>query len=285
MRNIQDIVVSLANRPSDSHKGTYGTVLSVCGSYGMAGAAVLCAKATLRAGAGLVVCAIPRSVYPIIGGALPEAVFVPVAETERGTVTAHVSRETANWQKKARALVVGCGLGQGDAVESAVLTLLSEARCPVVLDADGINAVSKHILKRERETPPLILTPHPMEMARLLHCSVDEVQRDREGTAKRAAMLFHAVVVLKGHRTVVADEHGAVYVNDTGNPGMATAGSGDVLAGVIGGLLAQGLSPFEAAMVGVYLHGTAGDAAAKRVGIPSLLASDIVDGLCEVFPK
>ncbi len=283
MRDIQDIVVSLKNRAPDSHKGTYGTVLSVCGSYGMAGAAMLCAKAALRVGAGLVACATPRSVYPLIGGALPEAVFVPLCETERGTVTPHVSRETRNWQQKARAMVVGCGLGQGDAVETAVLTLLEEARCPIVLDADGINAVAKHILKRERETPPLILTPHPMEMARLLHCSVDEVQADRESAATRAATLFHAVVVLKGHRTVVADEHGTVYVNGTGNPGMATAGSGDVLAGIIGGLLAQGLSLFEAATVGVYLHGAAGDAAAARVGVPSLLASDIVDGLCDVF--
>ncbi len=285
MNNIQDIVVSLTKRAPDTHKGTYGTVLSVCGSFGMAGAAVLCAKAALRAGAGLSVCATPRSVYTVVGGALPEAVFVPLAETQQGTVTVDVSRETREWREKATAMVVGCGLGRGAAVESAVLSLLDEARCPVVLDADGINAVSAHILKRESETPPLVLTPHPMEMARLLHCSVEEVQRDRVETAKRAAAQFHAVAVLKGHHTVVADEHGNVYVNETGNPGMATAGSGDVLAGVIGGLLAQGLAPFEAACVGVYLHGTAGDAAVKRVGVPSLMASDILDGLCEVFCK
>ena len=283
MNNIQDIVVSLTNRAPDTHKGTYGTVLSVCGSFGMGGAAVLCAKAALRVGAGLSVCATPRSVYTVMGGALPEAVFVPLAETENGTVTPHVSRETRGWQQKAAALVLGCGLGRGDAVEAAVLNLLEEAPCPVVLDADGINAVSAHILKRERETPPLILTPHPMEMARLLHCSVDEVQRDRESAAGRAAERFHAVAVLKGHHTVVADEHGRVYINQTGNPGMATAGSGDVLAGMIGGLLAQGLSPFEAAAVGVYLHGAAGDAAIKRVGVPSLVSSDLLDGLCEVF--
>ncbi|MBQ3259393.1 MAG: NAD(P)H-hydrate dehydratase [Clostridia bacterium] len=285
MRNIQDIVVSLANRPPDSHKGTYGTVLAVCGSYGMAGAALLCTKAALRAGAGLAVCATPCSVYPIIGGTLPEAVFVSLAETENGTVTANVSRETKRWQSKAKALVVGCGLGQGDGVQAAVLSLLDEARCPVVLDADGINAVSGHILKREHDMPPLILTPHPMEMARLLQCSVDEVQRDREGVAKRAAQQFHAVVVLKGHHTVVVAPDGTIYVNETGNAGMATAGSGDVLAGVIGGLLAQELSPFEAAAVGVYLHGAAGDVAARRTGMPCLMASDIVDGLCEVFPK
>lgn len=283
MGNIQDIVVSLVERESDTHKGTYGTVLTVCGSYGMAGAALLCTKGALRVGAGLAVCATPRSVYPVIGGALPEAVFVPTAETEQGTVTPTVSRETRAWQQKAAALVVGCGLGRGAAVESAVLTLLSEARCPMVLDADGINAVSAHILKRESETPPLVLTPHPMEMARLLGCSVEEVQHDREGAAKRAAERFHAVAVLKGYHTVVADEHGQLYVNETGNPGMATAGSGDVLAGMVGGLLAQGLSAWDAATVGVYLHGLAGDRAAERVGAPSLMASDIADGLCEVF--
>lgn len=278
----QDIVVRLQNRAADSHKGTYGTVLAVCGSYGMAGAAFLCAKAALRSGAGLVACATPDSAYRIIGGALPEAVFLPLAETESGTVTAHVSRETREWQRKANALVVGCGLGQSDAVVAAIETLLAETKIPTVLDADGINAFSRHIVEREEAAPPLILTPHPAEMARLLHCSVADVQCDRVAAAKTAAERFHAVAVLKGHRTVVADESGLLYINENGNAGMATAGSGDVLAGIIGGLLAQGLSPAEAAIGGVYLHGAAGDAAAKQSAV-ALIASDIIEGLREVL--
>lgn len=280
----QDIVDRLSNRAADSHKGTYGTVLTVCGCYGMAGAAFLCSKAALRSGAGLVACATPDAVYRIIGGALPEAVFVPLAETENGTITTAVSRETRAWRSKASAMVVGCGLGQGDAVTLGVTQLLDETAIPTVLDADGINAISQHIVTREGGAP-LVLTPHPAEMARLLHCSVDEVQRDREGAAKLAAERFCAVAVLKGHRTVVADPNGLLYTNETGNPGMATAGSGDVLAGIIGGLLAQGLSPAEAAIGGVYLHGAAGGVMAQRVSQPALIATDIIKGLKEVFRK
>lgn len=269
-------------RAADTHKGTYGTLLTVCGSYGMAGAAMLCAKAALRSGVGLVACATPRSAYEVIGGALPEAVFLPLSEID-GKLSHNAPVELRPWLKKADALVLGCGLGRSESVTQAVSVLLAETAIPVVLDADGINAAAQHMMERETVTPPLVLTPHPAEMGRLLGCSVAEVQQDRAAAATEAARRYRAVAVLKGHRTVVADQSGVVYVNETGNPGMATAGSGDVLAGMIGGFLAQGMTPRDAAIAGVYLHGAAGDEAAARLSQQSLMASDLIDALPALF--
>lgn len=269
-------------RAADSHKGTYGTLLTVCGSYGMAGAAVLCAKAAYRSGVGLCACATPKGIYPIVASAVPEAVFLPLDTDENGI---DLSALTAihRFQKRATAMVIGCGLGTGENTVLAVHTLLQQATVPVVLDADGINALSLHIPVRETGAPPLILTPHPAEMARLLGCSVEQVQQDRDAAAVKAASMLRAVVVLKGHRTVIADESGVFWHNESGNAGMATAGSGDVLAGMIGSFLAQGFSPRDAAVCGAYLHGAAGDLMAERLSQQALMASDLVDGLPPLF--
>lgn len=264
----------LPPRAADSHKGTYGTLFSLCGSYGMAGAAILSSRAALRCGVGLAVCATPESIYPIVAGAVPEAVFAPY----RDPLSAYEP-----WKEKATALLIGCGLGDG--ADEAVLHLLNTATVPTILDADGINAAARHIPIRKAGSAPLVLTPHPAEMARLLHTSVKAVQSDREGAAVQAAKAFHAVVVLKGHRTVVADENGVVFVNPTGNPGMATAGSGDVLAGMIGALLAQGAAAADAAVCGVYLHGAAGDRAAEELSQRALVASDLIDALPKLFSQ
>ncbi len=265
-------------REKDSHKGTYGTVLSVCGSYGMAGAAFLAAKAALRCGAGLVLAAVPQSIYPILAVALPEAVFAPYEE-EKAAVCV-VPR-----LQKATALLCGCGLGQRPQAAELVAAVLTEANCPIVLDADGINIAARHIHSLETVKAPLVLTPHPLELARLLGCTVSDIQGDREAAAKKAAARFGAVVVLKGHRTVVAAPLGNVFVNSTGNPGMAVGGSGDVLAGMIAGLLAQGLAPWDAARAGVYLHGAAGDATAARLSQHAMLPSDLLDELGPLFLK
>ncbi len=268
-------------RAADSHKGTYGTLLTVCGSYGMAGAAVLCAKAAYRSGVGLCACATPKSIYPIVASAVPEAVFLPLDTDESGLSLSNLVT-IRRFQKRASAMVIGCGLGTGESTVQAIHTLFQQTAIPLVLDADGINAISLHIPVRETEAP-LILTPHPAEMARLLGCSVEEVQCDRDRAAKQAATNLHATVVLKGHRTVVADEQGVLWHNESGNAGMATAGSGDVLAGIIGGLLAQGFSPRDAAVCGVYLHGAAGDLMAQRLSQQSLMASDLLQGLPPLF--
>lgn len=275
----QSIKGCFSARPADSHKGTFGTVLSVCGSYGMVGAAVLAARAAGRCGVGLVIGSLPDTVYPIAATQLPEVVFVPRGS---GSVAAHVTALQSSLQK-ATALLIGCGLGNTKETAELVTALFGQAHCPIVLDADGINIAARHISILETVTVPLILTPHPKELSRLMNCSVEQIGQDRCAAATAAAKRFHATVVLKGHRTVIADENGRLYVNETGNPGMAVAGSGDVLAGMIAGLVAQGLSPWDATCCGVYLHGAAGDLAAARVSQHALLPTDLLDELGGLF--
>ncbi len=263
-------------RPADSHKGTYGTLLSVCGSYGMAGAALLAAKAALRCGTGLVVAAVPNSIYPIIATALPEAVYAPYREES-------AARELLPRLASATALLCGCGLGQNTAAVELTAALLAQATCPVVLDADGINIAARHILLSETVRAPLILTPHPRELSRLLCCTVDDIQCDRRAAVQEAVRRTGGTVVLKGHRTLVAAPDGRIRENTTGNAGMAVGGSGDVLAGMIAAFVAQGMAPFDAACVGVYLHGMAGDRAAARLSQHAMLPSDMIDELSGLF--
>ncbi len=267
----------LPPRSADSHKGTYGTLLSVCGSYGMSGAAVFSARAASRSGTGLIKAVLPASVYPIVATEVPEAVFLPFEDEKPFSLSEPLSA--------ADAVVVGCGLGQTDKALYLVHEVLGRADCPIVLDADGINLIAGHISILQTIHAPLILTPHPMELARLLDTTADKIQQDREAAAVTAARKTGGIVVLKGHRTVVADQNGVLWVNTTGNAGMATAGMGDVLAGMIGGLLAQGISPADAACGGVYLHGLAGDKAAKRLCKRALLPTDVLEELGTLFAE
>ena len=269
-------------RVADSHKGTYGTLLTVCGSYGMAGAALLCARGALRSGVGLLRAALPRSVYPLLVDAIPEAVFLPVAEEGGCFCTASIAALTETLIT-ADSVVVGCGMGRGEGQTAVVRQILAYSTVPVILDADGINAVTPHILTEETRTTPLILTPHPGEMARLIGATIPQVQADRVGAALRLAQEVNGIVVLKGHRTVIASPDGRVMENPTGNPGMATGGSGDVLAGIIGSLAAQGVPPFAAAVCGAYLHGAAGDAAAEKYSQRGMLPTDLIEELGSLF--
>ena len=272
----------LPPRTADSHKGTYGTLLTVCGSYGMAGAALLCARGALRSGVGLLRAALPRSVYPLLVEAIPEAVFLPVAEQDGGFCADAIPTLT-DALATADGVVLGCGLGRGEGQTAVVRHLLANSPVPVILDADGINAITPHILTEEARSAPLIVTPHPGEMARLLGLSTAAVQADRVGVACRLAQAADAVVVLKGHRTIIAAPDGRVAENPTGNPGMATGGSGDVLAGIIGSLTAQGLTPYDAAACGVYLHGAAGDMAAAKHSQHGMLPTDVIEELGSLF--
>ncbi len=273
----------LSPRPLDSHKGTFGRVLTVCGSYGMAGAALLCARGALRSGAGLVTAAVPRSVYPLMAPVLPEAVFVPMPETTNGQLSAAAEPLLLTQASTAGAVVVGCGLGSGEDIRSLIIALKNTVTCPLILDADGINAITPHTLVEETASSPLILTPHPGEMARLLDISVAEVQRNRAQIARRFADEYGVILVLKGYHTLVTAPGRPLLMNETGNPGMATGGSGDVLAGMIGSLAAQGMDPYYAALCGVYLHGKAGDMAATRLSQHSMLPSDIIEELGGLF--
>ena len=273
------IVCCFPPRPLDSHKGTFGTLLSVCGSYGMAGAAILSARAAGRVGTGLVIAAVPESIYAPAAASVPEVVFEVFPHSDAATCL----RQLQQPLQKASALLVGCGLGNTPYAAQLVQGLLGVTKCPVVLDADGINVAARHISILETAHPPLILTPHPKELARLLDCSVEQIQADRVSAATTAATRFNATVVLKGHGTIVTQPDGVVYINESGNPGMAGAGSGDVLAGMIAGLLSQGLSARDAARCGVYLHGAAGDLAAARLSQHALLPTDILDELGTLF--
>ncbi len=278
----EDIKPLFVPRNPQSHKGMYGHLLTVCGSFGMAGAAILSARAALRSGVGLVTVALPRSIYPIVAAAVPEAVFLPLDETQDGVLARSALRPLLTALKDKDALLIGCGLGKGESVEVLVRELLSNAQCPVVIDADGLNAVAKHIDILKTVSASLVLTPHPGEMARLCASDIPSIQAERVAVAMSFAAHHGVTLALKGHRTVVTDGV-ACKVNATGNAGMATGGSGDVLAGMIAALLAQGMQPMDAAKSGVYLHGKAGDTAAKRLSQHAMLPSDMIDALGGLF--
>ena len=273
----------LTPRPLDSHKGTFGRLLTVCGSYGMAGAALLCARGALRSGVGLLTAALPRSVYPLLAAAVPEAVFLPLPETEAGAFSADAVAPLLQAASGATAVVLGPGLGTGADQTALVEHLYRHCPRPLVLDADGINALDPHILVEETVSAPRILTPHPGEMARLMDVPVEQVQRLRREIARRFADEFGVTLVLKGYGTLVSAPGRPVLENPTGNPGMATGGSGDVLAGIIGALVAQGMDPYYAAVCGVYLHGAAGDVAAARLSQHGMLPTDLIEELPNLF--
>lgn len=272
-------------RPADSHKGSFGRVLLWCGSPGMAGAAMLCARGALRCGAGLVELAVPASLYPVLAPALPEAVFLLLPEREPGVLAPEALPRLLVAAEKASAVVVGCGWGHPENGAEWLRALGRRCTCPLVLDADGINAITPHMLLEDTASAPWILTPHPGEMARLLDTTAGAVQKNREEIARRFADTYGVTLALKGYHTLVAAPEQPLLCNPTGNPGMATGGSGDVLAGIIGSLAAQGLTPVEAAACGVWLHGAAGDAAAARLSQHSMLPSDLVEELGGLFLK
>ena len=272
----------LPARPTNSNKGTFGRVLCVCGSYGMAGAAYFAAKSALRVGAGLVEILTVRENVPVLQTLLPEAIVTPydVSEPDVDVIKSALSRATA--------VVCGCGLGVSRASRAVLSCVLKNATVPTVLDADALNLISQNpsLIKYARGK---ILTPHSAEMSRLINVSVEEILTDNIQICQSFAQKHSLVCVLKTHRTAVSDGSEKVYINTTGNSGMATGGSGDVLAGIIGGILAQAkngdLSSFDAAILGVYIHGLAGDAAAAKLGEYSLIASDIIDALPKVTKR
>ena len=269
-------------RPPASHKGSYGRVLVVAGSTGMTGAAALASEAALRAGAGLVTLATPKHLNPILEGLLPEVMTLPLPETEAGSLAVSATSAILEFAEKTKSvLAIGPGLSQHPETVSLVHQLIRENReqelgLRMVIDADGLNALSqnRNILSLlDRET---VLTPHPGEMARLTGASVSTLEKDRIHTTQQFASEHSLTLVFKGAPTVSADANGDAWINSTGNPGMATGGMGDVLTGVIAGLMAQGIASETAAALGVYLHGLAGDIAAEALGRHGLIASDVL---------
>ncbi len=275
----------LPKRAPDANKYTVGTLLLVCGSYSMAGACVLCARAALRCGVGMVRCAVPGSIYPIVSAAVPEAVFMVLEENSQGALSAEAAKELVKAAECADAVVFGCGSRLCADTESIAITLLTECSTPIIIDADGINALAKHINVLDEAKCKVVLTPHEGEMSRLSGISSEKIRENREEAAQSFAEAHDCVLVLKGMDTLIARKGKEIRRNTTGNAGMAVAGSGDVLAGIMGGLLAQGLRTVDAASLGVYIHGRAGDLAAMEYTEYSMIPTDVIECIPRVFKE
>lgn len=276
----------LPTRARDSHKGDFGHVLVVAGSRSKPGAAALAAQGCLRVGGGLVTVATGRNAQPMVHAHCAEAMVEPLPETEGGTLSRTVLTPLLKMLDGKGALVLGPGLGTATDVTQVIRKLVQKVELPVVVDADGLNAfATKPALLTGDAKRPRILTPHPGEFARLLGKKTEEVLHRRLELARRFAHDHQCFVVLKGYRTLVVTPSGHSYVNSTGNPGMATAGSGDVLSGMIGALVAQSTDLLPGILAAVYLHGLAGDRAAAHRGVPGLMASDILDHLPETMHR
>ena len=273
----------LPARKASSHKGDYGHIFVLAGSLGLTGAAYLTSRASILSGSGLVTLGIPKSLNPIMEVKLTEVMTKPLAETKGLTLSLKAFPQINKILPGIDALAIGPGLSQNPQTRELVYKLLSSVAKPLVLDADGINALIGKLKVLHSLKTELVITPHPGEMARLLNLKVAEVQRNRAEVAKDFAREYNVAVVLKGYRTVVAARNGKIHVNKTGNPGMASAGCGDVLTGIIAAFLGQGMDGFKTAKLAVYLHGLAGDYAAEEKGQVSLIATDILNKLPQAF--
>ena len=269
----EDVLSILPDRDPEAHKGSFGKILLLCGSRGYTGAAYLSAMGALRSGAGLVYLGVPESIYAIEAVKLNEPVVFPLPD-EGGKMSEKAVPEILERLGKMDAVLMGCGMGMSAGTMAVLETVLKNAKCPVVLDADGINLVSAHKDLLRGRTAPTVLTPHDGEYLRL----AGSLGKDRMTAAGDLARELGCVVVLKGHRTWITD--GASFCrNTTGNPGMAVGGSGDMLAGMIVSLLGQGMGPLEAAECAVWLHGAAGDLCQKELGQYGMLPSDMLEAL------
>jgi NAD(P)H-hydrate epimerase len=272
----EDILARIPERPFDAHKHTCGKVFVLAGSRGLTGAAAMCSESALRAGAGAVILGIPASLNPILETKLTEVMTVPLADTSDGAVSQKAFSAIIDYVSWADVLLIGPGLSRNKETQRLVLDLIPKIDKPTVIDADGLNALAEdpNVLKKTRAS--IILTPHCGELSRMIKLSGREIELNRVETARRVAAEYNVVVILKGAPTVVARPGGDVFINSTGNPGMATAGAGDVLAGVVVALLGQKLNALDASMAGVYLHGLAGDIAKENLGAMSLISTDIM---------
>jgi hydroxyethylthiazole kinase-like uncharacterized protein yjeF len=283
MMDINEILKNFPKRAPDAGKRDFGHVLVIAGSGGYTGAAYLTSQAAILSGSGLVTLAVGKSIYPIMAEKLTEVMVKPFFETRDYSLSLLAEKELLSSASKCTCAAIGPGISRNKETQELVRSLLGKIGKPVILDADGINAFAGHVDSLTKASAGLILTPHMGEMARLLEKDVDEVKKKRKDIALEFAHKYNIVLVLKGHETVVAGPDGAFYINTTGNVGMATGGTGDVLTGMIASFVGQGMGLFDAAAAGVYLHGSAGDLAAKEKGALSLIATDLLNKLPEVL--
>ena len=272
MNHMNETIIKslLPVRKRDTHKGSYGKILLLCGSRGYTGAAALAAMGALRTGAGLVYLAVPESIYAIEAVKLNEPIVFSLPDVD-GKLSKDALPEILDRLQKVDAVLIGCGMGQSEDVKTVVKEVLIHAACPVVLDADGINVMAQHMDVVRGRKYPTILTPHDGEFKRF----AVEIGVDRLETASKAAQEYNCIILLKGHETCITDgiNH---YLNCNGNPGMAVGGSGDLLAGMSAGLLGQGIAPLEAAACAAFLHGSAGDLCAAQMGQYAMLPTDML---------
>ncbi len=279
-----DFASLLAARKREANKGSYGHVLVIGGSLGKAGAAAMAGFSALRAGAGLSTVATARSVVSTVAGFHPELMTEALEETAAGTISGKAMASVAVLLDRKSVLAIGPGISRHNETSELVRAIVQECDTPMVLDADALNAFEGSSGKLMGRGRSIVITPHPGEMSRLTGMTIAEIQADRVGVARKFARQHELIVVLKGHRTLIASPSGEVWVNPTGNPGMATGGTGDVLTGIVAGLMAQHPQRvFEATVLAVYLHGLAGDLAAKELGESSLVATDLVRYLQKAF--
>lgn len=263
-------------RPPQSDKNDYGRVLAVCGSRDYIGAPYFAAQAAVRTGSGIVTLAVPQCIYPILAGKLNEPTFLSLPSDDDGKITA----DSLPSLRRRAAILIGPGLGISDGVAQAVQSVIHEADCPVIVDADGINVLAGHIHVVEKAAYPIVLTPHTREFMRI--CDTPHMG-DLAADAAAFAVKHHCVLLLKGHRTVIAGPEGTVLCNAHGNPGMAKGGSGDVLSGIILSLLGQGVPPLAAAACGAYVHGCAGDLCANEIGEFGMTPTDMISYIPRVL--
>ena len=282
MYEVKDIP-KIPSRKPDTHKGDYGRVFVLAGSSGMTGAACMCSTAALRAGAGIVTLGIPESLHGIVASKLTCVMTHPLPETHVKTLSELGRQDILDFSQRFDVVAIGPGLSQYLETKRLVLWLLQSLDCPIVLDADGINALADNPKILDQIKKQIVLTPHPGEMGRILGMSTQEIQSKRLEISRMFVKgRKNVTLVLKGHKTIVMNDE-QFYVNETGNPGMATAGVGDVLTGMIAAFLGQQYTPFDSAQLGVYLHGLAGDIAVREKGEISLIATDILDNLHKAF--
>ena len=268
--------LSTPRRP-DTHKGDYGHLLVIAGSVGKTGAAAMVCEAALRMGAGLVTLAIPKSLNAIMEVKLTEVMTEPLPETPKQTLSLRAFNSILRLCEKKSAVIIGPGSGTFKETQSLILKLVKTLSLPIILDADGLTALATQPKILPATNRSLILTPHPGEMARLIGSSPKEIQADRIGMSRNFSQSNHVHLILKGHRTLIATPQGEIFINPTGNPGMASGGTGDVLTGMIGGLISQGFGTLPSLQMSVYLHGWAGDEVAREKGEKSLAATDLID--------
>ena len=282
--DIDDIKSFLPERKADSNKGTFGHALCVCGSYKMPGAAYMSVSGALRTGAGLVTAAFPKSAYPALAVKLTEALLLPCDESDGGTFSADSMPFLLEASKKASSALIGCGLGLCDDTINLVSSFIKDSVIPIVIDADGLNAVSGNPGILRELKAPAVITPHPGEMSRLTGKTIDEIIGSPVETAREFAKEYNCTVVLKGANTVVCGEGGKrVYINRTGNNGLSKGGSGDLLAGMLVSLIAQGMNPFDAACAAVFMHGDCADKLAAKLSKRGMLVSDMIAYLPEYY--